>query len=247
MLDRAIGILASSCGTRFHIMEHPGPEDPDAAMQPTATAGTQAVDRAAALLDLGRARRRAASRFTELSEDDRAGQVDHLAAAGRARAHRAARARRRRRVRRRPAVRAVRRPPRPVAELVRLARPVLERLGEQTGETVQPRRRPRRSTWCRSRQVDSTYLLLGARDWIEVEVPAALLRAGQGVLRLRRARRCPPGRLERRTDAHRRRPASELRRELATDPPHRGYATTIDELETGSERVAAPVARHATA
>ena len=75
----------------------------------------------------------------------------------------------------------------PWEELVRLARPVMERIGEDTGETVHLSV-ARGDRVVQVAQVDSTYLL-GTRDWTEVDVPGPLLRARQGLPRLGRARR----------------------------------------------------------
>ena len=87
-------------------------------------------------------------------------------------------------------------------------------------------------------QVESTYLL-SARDWNQVDVPAALLGARQGALRLRAAPRCPP-------DASSGAPTARsppARRSPPSSPTIRrsGYAVTVDELETGLTAIAAPV------
>ena len=58
----------------------------------------------------------------------------------------------------------------PWEELVRLARPVMEQIGEDTGETVHLSV-ARGDRVVQVAQVDSTYLL-GTRDWTEVDVPA---------------------------------------------------------------------------
>ena len=57
----------------------------------------------------------------------------------------------------------------PWDELVRLARPVMERIGSDTGETVHLSV-ARGDRVVQVAQVDSTYLL-GTRDWTEIEVP----------------------------------------------------------------------------
>ena len=87
----------------------------------------------------------------------------------------------------------------PWPQMARLARPVLEAVGEQTGETVHLGVRPRRRRSCTSRQVESTYLPRRPR-----------LEPGRRTRRTaRRWARCstpsdcsplPAGRLERRTD-----------------------------------------------
>ena len=59
----------------------------------------------------------------------------------------------------------------PWEELVRLARPAMERIGDDTHETVHLSV-TRGETVVQVAQVDSRYLL-GTRDWTEIEVPAA--------------------------------------------------------------------------
>ncbi|HET9419543.1 MAG TPA: IclR family transcriptional regulator [Nocardioides sp.] len=124
----------------------------------------------------------------------------------------------------------------PWDELVRLATPTLEKVGADTGETVNLSV-ARGDRVVQVAQVDSTYLL-GTRDWTEVDVPAHCSALGKvllayGVLDL------PIGELEPLTpvtitDRH------ELRRQLEQDR-RRGYSSTIDELEIGLTGVAAPV------
>ena len=75
----------------------------------------------------------------------------------------------------------------PWDELVRLARPTLERVGDDTGETVNLSV-ARGDRVVQVAQVDSTYLL-GTRDWTEVDVPAHCSALGKVLLRLRRSRR----------------------------------------------------------
>ena len=58
----------------------------------------------------------------------------------------------------------------PWEEMVRLADPVMQRIGEETGETVHLSV-ARGDRVVQVAQVDSTYLL-GTRDWTEVDVPA---------------------------------------------------------------------------
>ncbi len=124
----------------------------------------------------------------------------------------------------------------PWEELVRLARPTMERVGLDTGETVN-------LSVCRGdrvvqvAQVDSTYLL-GTRDWTEVDVPAhcsalGKVLLGHGVLDP------PAGELERLT-AHTLTDPAALRRELA-QVVRRGWACTADELEIGLSGIAVPV------
>ena len=81
----------------------------------------------------------------------------------------------------------------PWEELVRLARPTLERLGEETRETVNLAV-TRGDRVVQVAQVDSQFML-GTRDWTEVDVPAHCSALGKvlfayGVLDV------PPGRLE---------------------------------------------------
>lgn len=124
----------------------------------------------------------------------------------------------------------------PWEELVRLARPTLEKVGADTGETVNLSV-PRGERVVQVAQVDSTYLL-GARDWTEVDVPAHASALGKallayGVLAVQE------GELEELTSEtvtdH-----IALRRQLE-QAARRGYATTVDELEIGLTGVAAPV------
>jgi len=124
----------------------------------------------------------------------------------------------------------------PWEELVRLARPTLEKLGADTGETVNLSV-PRGDRVVQVAQVDSTYLL-GTRDWTAVDVPNHCSALGKvllahGVIDL------PRGPLEQLTPHTVTDPAT-LRRELDT-VVRRGWASTVDELEIGLTGVAAPV------
>jgi len=124
----------------------------------------------------------------------------------------------------------------PWPQVARLARPVLEKLGESTGETVHLGV-ARGLGVVHIGQVESTYLL-SARDWNQVDVPAHCSSLGKvlyayGVLPL------PAGRLERRTE-HTVTTREALTAELAL-VRRRRYATTVDELETGLTGIAAPV------
>jgi DNA-binding IclR family transcriptional regulator len=124
----------------------------------------------------------------------------------------------------------------PWPQVARIARPVLEEVGELTGETVHlgVARGP---GVVHLGQVESTYLL-SARDWNQVEVPAHCSSLGKvlyayGLLPL------PSGRLERRTDR-----TVTTREALAAELEtvrRRRYAITVDELETGLSAIAAPV------
>lgn len=122
------------------------------------------------------------------------------------------------------------------ALLARFAQPMLEKVGEETRETVHLAV-ANGGRIAHVAQVDSTYLL-GARDWTDVEVPAHCSALGKvmlawGVLVL------PPGPLERATDQ------TLLTRSALEDDlalvRSRGFAITEDELEIGLAGVAVPV------
>ena len=204
--------------------------------------GTQAVDRAAA------AGRRPSSRPTSRSpsptSQEACGlrQVHDLAAAHRARAHRPARARRRRRPTS-PAACSGCTPPGTTRgeELVRLARPTLERDRRGDRRDRQPRV-ARGDRVVQVAQVDSRFLL-GTRDWTEVDVPAHCSALGKVLLRLGRAADARPGRSSSSTerDPHRPRRAAARR---STRTRQRGYAVTVDELEVGLDRHRRPRPRH---
>src|SRR6188472_2998377 len=86
----------------------------------------------------------------------------------------------------------------PWEELVRLARPTMEQIGADTGETVHLSV-ARGDRVVQVAQVDSTYLL-GTRDWTEIEVPAHCSALGK-VLLAWDALELPEGDLERPTPA----------------------------------------------
>ncbi len=204
-------------------------------MTSTAPAGTQAVDRAAALVDLV-VRADEPLSFTELSDEtglarsttsrllaalERTELVERDASGGYVAG---------------PlfALHAALHDPWP--QIARLARPVLETVGEQTGETVHLGVR-RGEDVVHIAQVESTFLL-SARDWNQVDVPPHCSSLGK-VLYAFDVLPVPTGRLERRT------PRTittreALTTELATIRRQR-YATTVDELETGLTGIAAPV------
>jgi DNA-binding IclR family transcriptional regulator len=121
-------------------------------------------------------------------------------------------------------------------ELVRLARPAMERIGEETSETVHLSV-TRGDRVVQVAQVDSRYLL-GTRDWTAIDVPPHSSALGKvfyawGALPL------PEGTLERLTDATVTEP-DELRRDGARIR-RRGWAVTDGELEVGLTGIAVPV------
>jgi DNA-binding IclR family transcriptional regulator len=124
----------------------------------------------------------------------------------------------------------------PWPQIARLARPVLETVGEQTGETVHLGV-ARGEDVVHIAQVESTYLL-SARDWNQVAVPPHCSSLGKVLYAFDRLP-LPAGRLERRTAR-----TIGTRDALATELAavrRQGFATTIDELETGLTAIAAPV------
>jgi len=201
----------------------------------TSTGGTQAVDRAAALIDLV-VRADEPPSFTELSDEtglarsttsrllaalERTDLLERNSAGGYVAG---------------PlfALHAAIHDPWP--QVARLARPVLETVGERTGETVHLGV-ARGLEVVHIGQVESTFLL-SARDWNQVDVPPHCSSLGKvlyayGVLPV------PSGRLERRT-AQTVATREKLLAELST-VRHRRYAVTVDELETGLSAIAAPV------
>jgi IclR family acetate operon transcriptional repressor len=124
----------------------------------------------------------------------------------------------------------------PHAELARLAHPMLEAIGDSTGETVHLAV-PNRGQVAHIDQVDSTFLLV-ARDWTGVEVPTHCSALGKVLLAWGVLPR-PSGRLDRMTDRTLR-TAPELDADLAR-VRERGFAVTCDELEVGLAGVAVPL------
>jgi DNA-binding IclR family transcriptional regulator len=121
-------------------------------------------------------------------------------------------------------------------ETARVAMPHLERLRDRTGETAHLGV-AQGSAVLHVAQADSAYLL-GTRDWTDAFVPEHCSALGK-VLLAAGAMPMPDGELERRTErtvADR----GALDREL-TNVRTRGYAATVDELEVGLTAVAAPV------
>ena len=124
----------------------------------------------------------------------------------------------------------------PWEELVRLARPTMERIGEESHETVHLSV-TRGERVVQVAQVDSRYLL-GTRDWTEIEVPAHCSALGK-VFYAWGALPPPDGPLEQLTAATVRDP-----RELDLEGVRireRGWAVTLDELEVGLTGLAVPV------
>lgn len=122
------------------------------------------------------------------------------------------------------------------SDLVELATPVLERIGAETGETVNLAV-PRGDVVVQIAQVDSAYLL-GTTNWVGVSVPAHCSALGKvfyayGTMPL------PVGPLERRTPQTIT-DRAEFQQELAT-VLRRGYAAAREELEPGLVAVASPV------
>lgn len=123
----------------------------------------------------------------------------------------------------------------PWEELVRIARPTMELIGDDTRETVNLSV-TRGDRVVQVAQVDSSYML-GTKDWTEADVPVHASALGKvllayGTLEL-------PDPLERLTPNTVTDPAA-LRRELAA-VLRNGWASTIDELELGLTGVAVPV------
>jgi IclR family acetate operon transcriptional repressor len=122
------------------------------------------------------------------------------------------------------------------AGLVGMARPVLDRLGDATGETVNLGVASNGMVE-QIAQVDSTYLI-GGTNWLGLSVPLHCAALGK-VLLAYGAAELPRGRLEHRTAATITSRAA-LQADLA-DVRRRGYAVTDEELEPGLIAVAAPV------
>src|SRR5215472_12421427 len=124
------------------------------------------------------------------------------------------------------------------AGLTEVAQPYLDRLGRDTGETVNLGV-GRDGMVAQIAQVDSVYLI-GGTNWLGRAVPLHCSAIGK-VLLASGAAKLRPGRLERRTgQTITGRPA--LQTELAA-VRRRGYAVIDGELEPGLVAVAAPVYR----
>lgn len=124
----------------------------------------------------------------------------------------------------------------PWSQVVRLAEPIMQKIGAETGETVNLAV-PRGNTVVQIAQVNATYML-GARDWMHVTVPPHCSALGK-VLYAFDCLAVPDGALEQLTDRSLATSAALLR-EIATIRG-RGYAMTREELEIGLDAVATPV------
>ena len=125
------------------------------------------------------------------------------------------------------------------ADLVSVAQPFLDRLGEETGETVNLGVPRDGGLVEQIAQVDSKYLI-GGTNWVGRPVPLHCAALGKALLAYGAAQ-LPPGRLEARTSA-------TLTSRAALEENLRqvrrcGYAVTDGELEPGLVAVAAPVYR----
>lgn len=130
----------------------------------------------------------------------------------------------------------------PWAEVVRLVDPVLQRLGDAVRDSVYVTIPSGRETTVQVAQVDASYVL-GARDWSHVEVPPHCSAAGKvlyafGCLDLPKGD--GPSQLLQRLTEQSIGSLPELERELER-VRRRGYATTLEELEIGLSAVATPL------
>ncbi|MGH3316368.1 MAG: IclR family transcriptional regulator [Nocardioidaceae bacterium] len=123
-----------------------------------------------------------------------------------------------------------------VESLANAAQPMLERIAEETDETVNLGV-PSGDTVVHAAQIDSNFIL-GATNWIDVEVPPHCSALGK-VLYAFDALRLPKGRLEARTAASVTDP-TVLESQLETIR-RQGYAVTRGEVEDGLDALAAPV------
>jgi DNA-binding IclR family transcriptional regulator len=120
-------------------------------------------------------------------------------------------------------------------ELVRLARPTMAAISEETHETVHLSIR-RGSRVVQVAQVDARFML-GSRDWTVVDVPPHCSALGKVFYAWGDLAVTPP--LERLTEATITE-VDELRRDIRRSQ-RRGWATTVDELEVGLCGIAVPV------
>jgi DNA-binding IclR family transcriptional regulator len=124
----------------------------------------------------------------------------------------------------------------PWEEMVRLAHPTLQRISDETRECVHLSV-ARGGRVVQVAQLQAQYIL-GMRDWSDVDVPVQCSALGK-VLLAWGTLPMPTGRLETPTERSPR-TLDELTRDLAT-ARRRGYTTAVDELEEGLAAVAAPV------
>jgi DNA-binding IclR family transcriptional regulator len=124
----------------------------------------------------------------------------------------------------------------PGEDLVRLATPTLEAIGDATHETVNLSM-ARGERVQQVAQVDSQYLL-GTRDWTQIDVPAHCSSLGKVFLAWDVVE-LPAGDLDMPTEASLGDRAA-LRADLARART-RGWAITVDELEVGLAGIAVPV------
>ena len=122
------------------------------------------------------------------------------------------------------------------SEVIRLARPMLRKLQQQTGETIHLSI-PRGDTVVQIAQENTRYVL-GARDWVGVDVPAHCSALGKamyafGGLALPHAPLAKP-------TGHTIDSLTRLEEDLQRTR-RRGYATTRDELEIGLSGVAVAI------
>lgn len=124
----------------------------------------------------------------------------------------------------------------PWEEMARLAQPTLRQLSDQTRESVHLAV-ARGGEVVQVAQVDSQYIL-GMRDWTEIEVPPHCSALGK-VLLAWESLPLPTGRLATPTAAS---PADLVTLQGELDQVRRrGYAASVDQLEDGLAAVAAPV------
>jgi DNA-binding IclR family transcriptional regulator len=123
-----------------------------------------------------------------------------------------------------------------VHDLAALAQPALDRLAQVTGETANFAV-PRGESVVQIAQADGHYLL-GTTSWLDVEVPPHCSALGKVFYAFGRLP-LPTGRLEARTPATIVDPAA-LERDLAT-VRRRGWAIASEELEVGLVAIGAPV------
>jgi IclR family transcriptional regulator, acetate operon repressor len=122
------------------------------------------------------------------------------------------------------------------SDLITTAMPYLRRIGEATGETVNLAV-PRNGSAAQIAQVDSRYML-GGTNWVGMRVPLHCSGVGKVFLAFGAAV-LPKGRLERRTSRtiiDRMALGEDLARVV-----RRGFAVTDEELEPGLVAIAAPV------